>query len=362
MKDLYKKTHGHIEDELILAYLLIKIEIFKKYLREKNDINFYNNSNLNYSEVAIETIQKAIKSPFDSFDLPHNIDENINQLLAEINKYHKEINEKKVRSTQIGTELRLVTLSELFNLSEIETRIICICMLPQLHYTYGRIFSFLYDDPSRSHPCPDLINSILYNSFEEKLSSENYFSYKSPLMKYRIIEFIEDLSDNKRPHELKQLKVNKRIIDYLFGKDILDEEIISFVDVFKPGHSLDDLIIAESLKENIQELLKIYSNREDIHDKNILFSFSGPWGSGKKTTAGVVCDQINIPLLIIDLKALYASGKDFMYMLQILSRESILRNAALYFNNCDFMFKNEIPYHIKKCFIDWINKNPRIIF
>ncbi|TFH40178.1 MAG: ATP-binding protein, partial [ANME-2 cluster archaeon] len=64
----------------------------------------------------------------------------------------------------------------------------------------------------------------------------------------------------------------------------------------------------------------------------------GPYGTGKKTVAEMVSNEFDMPLLIVDSKALLEDGS--YEMLDLVLREALLHKASIYFEGFDAVVKD----------------------
>ncbi len=116
---------------------------------------------------------------------------------------------------------------------------------------------------------------------------------------------------------------DKRIIDFLFGRDRLkiDENYIRFMKMLtKDGEKLDDILC----NQNVLEAMKIaYS------DGSRLFSYHGDEGSGRKFFIRKFCDERGLRAITVNCKKLFVY--DYSYVekaIWAVTRECILSQAC----------------------------------
>ncbi len=115
------------------------------------------------------------------------------------------------------------------------------------------------------------------------------------------------------------------------------------LNIYEPEKYFDDLILPEKEKNSIRELIK---HRQNI--KNPMFFFHGAYGTGKKMTAEVICRELGIPLLVVDLRALMKGEP--RETLRIIIREACLQNSSLYLEGFDALLEKEAGVNITALF------------
>ena len=78
----------------------------------------------------------------------------------------------------------------------------------------------MHNNESMKRPSIGLIMDCLSGSFEEKTFAEGYFIPEALFFKYRLLEFVKD-ANKGMPFLSRQVKINERIYQYLFGSDFI---------------------------------------------------------------------------------------------------------------------------------------------
>lgn len=311
-------------DRLIHSYL----EVFQAEFPDPID-EF---RGLYISEAEIQTLQK-----FPGFGNLLNILPG--SILEETESIRKDISKRKIESLNNGRELRLHTLSELFNLDPFEIDVLLIGLAPELDLKYEKMYSYLQNDVTRKRPGVDLVLNLLCPTIEAKLNAREYFSPASPLLKNNLIHYtgneINGSQEGQKSLISASIKVDERIINFLLGFDELDSRIMGFSYPVKTKKSFEAFILPEDLKSRLTDSVN-WHIRNKIPLKGI---FKGPYGSGKKTAAKAACGEVGINLLIIDSKA-FLENRSFEITGLVL-REALLQNSALYFEDFDVLLADK---------------------
>ena len=275
----------------------------------------------------------------------------------------KNISDKVKVSIENGIRLNLVQLANLFGLSQLEIEILLICLAPQIDLKYEKLFAYLQNDITKKHPGVDLVLNLTYHSFEEKISARDFFSPYAPLLKFKLLEFIENGYEKNAPLLSKHLKINDRVAGYLLGNSFIDSDLQAVTELYYSQQDLSALILNEKLKRQLSEFSEWFKRASDENRQNIIFSFCGPYGAGKREAAGAFCREINLPLLIIDVEAMVNLELPLKHTLELALRESLLLPAALYFKNTDALCNSsEKSNYLLDQFLSILNQNSWLSF
>jgi SpoVK/Ycf46/Vps4 family AAA+-type ATPase len=318
---IYKSGLEYILDELQRIDLLVCTSIEKWNSEHTQGADDFRG--LYVSENEVNTILGS--SPYESCeDARHE----------KVEKIAGEINEKKANSIKKGKELRLHDIGELFKLSPFEIDALLICLAPELDLRYEKLYSYLQNDVTKNRPGVDLVLNLLCPTFYKRLGARESFSQSAPLIKNRLCYLQENGQGNMSPLLSKFIKVDERIIEFLLGKDEIDQRIRDFSIMIKPRRSFDDLILPQDDKNTLMRLVTPYSNREIPP----VSYFYGPYGTGKKTAAEAICKEVESPLIFTDCRAFL--GEESSKRLDLVLREGLLNNASLYFEGFDVLLED----------------------
>ena len=331
---VYNTDIEYLLDELHRIDLMISFYIKKYRLDHQEYMDDFRGLYISEDEVnaILQTPLCEMRSdPYSDSELEH------------IETITREIHKKKNNSIKKGKELRLHMLSDLFNLQPFEVDVLLICLAPELDLRYEKLYSYLQNDVTKKWPQVDLAINLLIHSIEERIKGREYFSPEAPLIKNRLIHLTGNVPDDHSSLLSKFIKVDERIINYLMGVDEVDPRIRNFSTVLEPKSSINNLILAEEKKNALAELIRWHSRMRDP----VIFHFHGTHGTGKKTTAEIICKELGTFILVVDSKSL--TGEEPTETLILILREALLQKSSLYLEGFDVLLKDEesgIPFNI----------------
>jgi len=329
----YADNLEHLLDELSRIDQLIRTHLETVRPDNSEPIEFMG---LYISEAEIQNLQKSWDFHGRGFRGIFNAlpDEKRKQLEA----VRKDINYKMSESLKNGTQLRLHTLVELFGLDPFEIDVLLLCLAPEFDLKYERIYAYLQNDVTRKRPSVDLVMNMLCPTIEAKLISRTYFSPASTLLKNNLIHLTGDGQNNQLPLISSFIKIDERIIGFLLGFEEPAKEVWNISQIVKPDTIFDDMVLPTDLKSSLKDMIS-WHIQNSIPSK---FLFSGVKGSGKMSTAKAACKEAGIDMIVSDTKALLKDDpSQFSETLNLLLREALLQNSALYFDNFDVLFEDQ---------------------
>ena len=247
------------------------------------------------------------------------------------------ISARQSESVRRGVELRLAEVARIFGLSSFEIECLLICLAPEIHPRYERLYAYLQDDVTKKRPTVDLVLNLLCASPEEKLGRRRHFISGAPLIDARLL-YVFDESPHQTATLLNSfLRVDARIVDYLLRFDDIDSHLLPHVRCVKPALGLDDLILPAQMKERLEQVARHSQSEQTI------FYFQGPYGSGRKAAAEALCRELRRGLLIVNAESLLAAQNDFPFEtgLRMASREALLRHDAVYLDGIDCLLAED---------------------
>jgi AAA+ superfamily predicted ATPase len=248
------------------------------------------------------------------------------------------IAQRKTTSAQQDVILRLDELARLFDLSLFERDVLLICLGPEIDPRYERLYAYLQDDVTKKHPSVDLVLNLLCASLDEKLVHRQHFTPDAPLLKHHLLSVFTDLSQHEVPLLGRHLKLDDRVVNYLFDSDDLDPQLVPYVRHISPQVRIEDLLLPDDIKHRLVKLVQQIGATQ----ARPLFYFQGPYGVGKQTTAEALCGELGLGLLAVDgASLLNTQGADFKTLAHLAGREAWLQRAALYWTGFDALLADD---------------------
>ena len=328
MTNYYETNTGYISEELKRIDLMIYQQILR--IRQKSeDVDEFRG--LYISEEEIDAIL------YNTYPANDDEDQRISTLKGLIAELESQIEEKKVESQKRDITLNLPLLANIFGLTPFELDVILICTAPELDTKYERLYAYLQNDATKKQPCVDLVLKLLYNSNEEKIYARQYFDASAPLFKHQVIQFIEEPEEGQKTLLSRFIKLDDRIINYILGFEQIDTKIVPFTELIGPQTDLEEILLPEELKKRLYSLIK---RRKRTGGKTIFF-LQGPYGAGKKMVAQGICNELDIPVLTLDIAALINREVNFEDTISRLLREAVLQDSALYLAHFERLFSED---------------------
>jgi SpoVK/Ycf46/Vps4 family AAA+-type ATPase len=269
-----------------------------------------------------------------------------------------QLTERIIASERAGISLRLVTLARTFELTQFDIEVVLICLAAEIDLRYERLYAYLQDDVTKKRPTVDLLLNLTCPSFSDKLLSRERFLSGSPLVRHQIVVLLEDPAYPKTQLLSRFAKLDDRIVNYLLGEDEIDSRLRPYLSLIDSGHTPNNLGLPSDVRHSILNLLDGYYQRE----ARLNVYLQGPYGVGKRSLAEAFCQLAGRKLLLVDGEHLAAAAdNEFVSIVQLVVRESILQEAALYWDRFDVLLSEE-HHAARKALIHEIQQRSQIVF
>jgi SpoVK/Ycf46/Vps4 family AAA+-type ATPase len=332
----YASSIEHILAELERIDLLIQVQIDRARQFHKDE-EF---EGLYISEQEVDSLlARPIGMPRWALTAPAGPDENIHAKLLRLNA---QIDARKNFTLQKNIPLRLATLADSFDLTSFDIDVVLICLAAELDLRYERLYAYLQDDVTRKRPSVDLVLNLLCQSFSAKMDARDRFAVAAPLSEYQLISFSEDTANPKTSLLNRYLKLDERIVNYLLGSDEIDIHLARQILLVDPKHTVENLILPADLLSRLKLLFENHGN----DGRGLSLYFQGPYGVGKRSTAGALCQLGGLKLLVVNLEPAPSADSDFATVVKLITREATLQGAAVYWNGFDSLLSAEQRSHL----------------
>lgn len=342
MEEYYKNNIEHIYDELYLADLIIYSEVLR--FRSQNDVQESELRGLYISESEIDELLKGsysgeARGPLD-LEINGNYLDEYNKAKVAIENLSGHITKKIDSSLRMGVRLNLLELSSYYELSTHELEILSICLVHQINTKYSKLFSYLQNDVTKKNPTVELLLNLTCSNFEEKIYARDFFSPQSPLFKNHLLEFVDRHNDQQKPLLLREVRMNNRITGFLLDSQYVDDMLKNISRIYKPRVSFTELVLPEKITNQFTNFISYFKSSSENVERNFVFSFYGNYGIQKEEVAAAICKEIDLPMMVVDLAALYHSQIPFEHGVDMAMRESNILPAGIFFKNGDAIFNN----------------------
>jgi len=332
----YQDSYEHLTDELRKLDLLLQLRIIA--FREKT---------LGMQEAAVRAQMYVTHAEIDSLlcqdDAVQTESAGLTGIRQQLQILQREIDARINASLEHGISLALPQLAHIFALSPFELQVVIICLAPELHRKYDKLYAYLQDDITRKKPSVDLVLDLLCESITARWQARAYFSTHAPLFHAGILLMTDDLQSPSGSSDLARfLKLDSRILNFLLGNNAIDGRLVNIASLYKPALSLENVLVDQAIKRKLLNLTQHLFSIAKPEKKKLVLHLHGPYGVGKRELALGICGHLNCYVLHLDTELLLAQECEVENLLRLVFRESLLLQAAVYLDNVEIFFKEEI--------------------
>jgi len=324
----YKNGGEHLYDELTKLDILIHLQVLRfrsLYSPKGNNDEALPGLCIKDEEVD-QVMEKKTPGPEET---------RIREAMDQVEAIREKISMNVENSLKQGIYFPFYHLAHLFQLTLFEMDIILVCLAPELDIKYEKLYAYLQDDVTRKFPTMNLILDLLCFSREERVNARKCFFNHSPLLKYHLVQFIENDENHYKPLISRRLKLDDRIVNHLQGFNVMDSKLSSAAKMIHPQKPWSELLIEERIKKELLGLAGELLAKKTADSSKIIIYLKGNYGVGKKSTAEAFCRELRLPLLISDARDLLNTEPHVEEVLFHLFREALLQPAAIYIEHFD---------------------------
>lgn len=252
-------------------------------------------------------------------------------------------------------------LAETFGLDQFAQDVVLLALAPELDLRFERIFAYIQDDVSRRRPAIDLALRLFCPTPAERLAHQRAFMADAPLIQQQLVTLIED-GQRRPPLIARFLKLDDRIVAALRDGDLagLDAQITPFSTLAWPERTLDQLMLPAALLSQLRRTI----------GAGVVLALQGGYGSGRNAIAHAACAELELPVLSVDLDRLITSeaaapvgsATDPTTVLRRVTREAVLRGAAVIWHQVDRVLHDETQATWRHALLGTLGAFPGISF
>ncbi len=331
----YTHNYEHLADELKKLDLLIQLRAVA--FRLKTQV-MQKTAASQHVYISHEEVDRLL-SQNDPFVADHP---DLQKIRNQREILQNEINTRVNTTIEHGMSLALPRLARLFGLSPFELQTVIICLAPELHRKYDKLYAYLQDDITRKKPSVDLVLDLLCETEVDRWRARTIFSGHAPLFRAGILHMTDDPQNPSGSSDLARfLKLDPRILNFFLGNNSIDTHLVGIAQGYNPPSTMDHVLVDPLIKTELLNLARHHFSAQKAVKKRLVFYFHGPYGVGKRDLALGICGQLNCPMLYLDIDLLLAHGSDVETLLRPAFREGLLLQAALYLGNTDVLLKED---------------------
>jgi AAA+ superfamily predicted ATPase len=335
----YETIWEHLADELKLVELLVSKQVFEqRKCRSARPLDQFMGLVLSDEEIAF-LLNDATGSKDSRASDPAR-DSESQALYDSINQQALNIRKRRGESVQKGMFLPLVSVSQLFQLTQFEESCLIICLAPELDRKYEKLYAYVQDDVTRNRPSIDLALNLLCNSIQEQVAARLSFDSRAPLLKYRLLQTSDGAPESPSTLLSRPLKIDNRIVNFLLGINQIDQRLEPFARLEVPDKAKCPAG-TEEIRGRITQLWRSHLNAQEALGRKLVSYLCGPRGSGRLALAKAVSLDMGLPLIVADARRIVAAAQPFDEIICLLGRECVLQPAALCLENLDALLVDD---------------------
>ena len=334
MRGPYVRSIDHLHDELARIELLIRAQVIRWQLS-----GACAGSEHDWGMIVISRgeVERYLAS---SFGPPGTLPENVLEQLKPCweNAAALRVNIDKFCATASTSDLRLLRLTNLFQLGTAESDILLLCLIGEVDERYRRLFGYLQNDATKQLASVELLTQILHVNFPEMGACRDLFSPSGNLRANHLIVLSNDADEGSLPQ--RSVRLDDRIAGFLLGSDDPDPRLEDILTCNGDCTPLPIPARAEigSLLETLHESLHV--RLVEQHESVRLFLTSADQQLSTRI-ARAISHRLRVPLLEFDVRAALRRSTAWELLVDIAYREAKLRNAAIYFHGCDALLTSD---------------------
>ena len=287
--DVYKNGGEHINDELKLLDLRIRLQLHKKRMTQSEE------QTNQFKGLVIS--QEEVEALLNDCNWPEQNDCILNDLYDAIAGMESSLQRKIKVSLDRGIFLPLEHLAWAFDLNYFEKNCLVLCLAGEYERKYEKLYGFLQDDITCKYPTIDLALHLLCQGDKERETARLSFITDSPLRKY-LLQTNRDSGDNSM--RLSQpLQLHPRIVDLFYQSAGIYPKLGFFMEFCNPFDELDPILIDHDIQNRLRRWWNMVIDDENI--RKPLAILSGPSGCGKCFQIRHLCSYFETCLFMIDL-------------------------------------------------------------
>ncbi len=358
----YVNSWEHLADELRLLDLRINLRMARRR-RVQGQKALDTLKGLVISDEEIDGLLNAESDPFSTDPLVISDSPEAAVIAREMAELEGSIEGRQSASIRENVYLSFPHLCRMFNLTTFEGRCLLVCLATELDRKYEKIYAYLHDDVTRKQPSVDLALQLLCGTATEKLSARLIFDPQSPLIKFCLLSFVDNIAGGQGPLISRSLKIDDRIVGFLLESRQVDARIQPCIRLVYPQSDDTHATVTEEARGRVRDFLRSHFVEKRTTSQKLVMSLYGPRKAGKVSLARSLCYELGVPLLIADVEKMVGLRLPFDDLSLVLGREAILQQSALCLKNVDCLLEEGDKYQsLMRSLIDALNTFSSLTF
>lgn len=191
--------------------------------------------------------------------------------------------------------------------------------------------------------------AVICRQFRDQLISRRYFSIDGTLMREGIVRLRDEYGDSGNILN-EDVHLDERVVQHILGDNNLYSTAFRFIKIEKSNVKLDQVVLADGLKEDIAGLTRDYLEGRNngtmveidefySYGTGLVFMFYGPSGTGKTMLSRALASNFNRPLISMSLEDMHRAPVSAEDILAMVFKEAALRGGIVLLDECDDIFE-----------------------
>jgi len=224
-----------------------------------------------------------------------------------------------------------------FNLSCFEADVLLLALAPHVDLKYETVYAYLNNDVTRKWPTFELALDVFSPEFPEKSSSRPYLLADSTLLRNGMLRLLPE-PVARATWLAHGISLSYTIAHYLMGHATLDPFLAAAVRPLCVPEAPPVAQLAPGLRQRLDAITR---KIRISPDKSVRLLFTGAGSEEKRLAAQVVCSQLRIGLLQLNLQAAKHLPEPVAQFAQILDLERRLRPSGTFVVAADSLCEAE---------------------
>ncbi len=331
MQGFYVRSIDHLHDELARLELLIRAQVIRWELS-----GACAGSEADWGMVVVSRaeVERYLESTFSGPGvLPENVREQLQPWWDKAAALRVKIDKDCANAT--ASELRLLKLTNLFDLGTAESDVLLLCLLGEVDERYRRLYGYLQNDATKQLPSVELATQILRCGFSEAGACRDLFLPTGNLRANHLIVMGSDAGgDESLPQ--RSLRIDDRVANFLLGSDEPDPRLSGILSSDHHG-APSPVLTREETATLLAALPEALGSRLAEPAESIRILLSGPDQPLNTRIARDISRKLEAPLLEFEVGVALRRSVPWELLVDVAYREARLREAAMLFDGCDLL-------------------------
>ncbi|QMV43930.1 ATP-binding protein [Cohnella cholangitidis] len=264
-------------------------------------------------------------------------------------------------SEEANVFLPLSYLRRIFGMTEMEEKIVFVCLAVEVDRKYEAAFELLQDERGATYPRRDLIASLVGRDEEQRFQAVRALRADGLLRRF----FLREPAVNRKYETTinRYCRLDERIVRFVLDSAELPASMVRYMSLLPPSAEPAPLLGHADIQDNLRQWIASRASESEISNKSALIvSLWGDEGAGKKTQMSHLGRYFNEPVLFIDMAKLPEEESDGRDALDNVFREAAIQQALPVL--CGFLLKedSETDRKIKRDRLDRLNEMSGVVF